>query len=753
MVGVAGGSRGCLNCRKRKIKCSLDEPICSECIKARLDCPGPRTGLRFQTPTFVDSSNFTAVSAEPTPRSISVPASTSSSSSSSSSIPVLKFVEFERPKRARDSTSRPRKLKLQPDDSIPAISAHSSVLASSTIHEPINQTAKYGSSTVTTVSRLSWSSNLFPISTALTDQRPFLEDQLNESSSDSINSTTTTTTTASSSPASSASDVVYGLDNDSISNHILSSRVPSTIEQYSLLNQSSTEVSVSESSASVFSSDELDDEQEISENSLRLNELIARDSLRHVYIPLQPSPASAFFELFRDHFSNCYCRANSPLELAIHGNTYRSWMDQIGKNSCSISSYQDASSSVLILVSRAFTASHYAHYTNNQSVRMFGLRCFTRAIYLQRKQLVDPDRRLSDDSIIASSILALYEVYNGSIGRTFWHILMNGTCDLLSERTKQAEPLSELLLEFKEAMRGVFIITKLYMGAGNDKISVRELEELQHEYIENPPFKSISEAALEIPKLSRLIWVAHKTGNLNNSTKSKIGKRLRVIEKNLTALIIKYYLRCSLNIGNTPAECAIIDKNSHKLLDVFYQASKVAHPFVWFEDKSDLHGTIDRQEWTKTHFFKPELRFYSEGFEEICAYLLAITFYLYDCKRRISIDAKEERDANADLQVYVALACGLYANLERKMTDLRDIRGALTFTYLIRFAYIVSDDPLVRAWLANKSRNFVKFGGVATMRMPKREMSFNMNLYSSLPICDVCGERLRYKSHKKEKRS
>ncbi|KAJ8096936.1 hypothetical protein POJ06DRAFT_36431 [Lipomyces tetrasporus] len=42
MVGVAGGSKGCLTCRKRKIKCDLEAPVCLQCIRSRRQCSGPK---------------------------------------------------------------------------------------------------------------------------------------------------------------------------------------------------------------------------------------------------------------------------------------------------------------------------------------------------------------------------------------------------------------------------------------------------------------------------------------------------------------------------------------------------------------------------------------------------------------------------------------------------------------------------------------------------------------------------------------
>ncbi|KAK9464598.1 hypothetical protein V1512DRAFT_212867 [Lipomyces arxii] len=45
MVGVPGGSKGCSTCRKRKIKCDLQEPYCGQCISSRRQCTGPVKGL------------------------------------------------------------------------------------------------------------------------------------------------------------------------------------------------------------------------------------------------------------------------------------------------------------------------------------------------------------------------------------------------------------------------------------------------------------------------------------------------------------------------------------------------------------------------------------------------------------------------------------------------------------------------------------------------------------------------------------
>ncbi|KAK9350212.1 hypothetical protein V1523DRAFT_442758 [Lipomyces doorenjongii] len=41
MVGVAGGSKGCANCKQRKIKCDETFPKCLRCIKSNLVCGGP----------------------------------------------------------------------------------------------------------------------------------------------------------------------------------------------------------------------------------------------------------------------------------------------------------------------------------------------------------------------------------------------------------------------------------------------------------------------------------------------------------------------------------------------------------------------------------------------------------------------------------------------------------------------------------------------------------------------------------------
>ncbi|KAL7916592.1 hypothetical protein GGI35DRAFT_46255 [Trichoderma velutinum] len=47
MVNVAGRSRGCATCRKRKIKCDETLPECLRCLNMGLKCPGARTDAFF----------------------------------------------------------------------------------------------------------------------------------------------------------------------------------------------------------------------------------------------------------------------------------------------------------------------------------------------------------------------------------------------------------------------------------------------------------------------------------------------------------------------------------------------------------------------------------------------------------------------------------------------------------------------------------------------------------------------------------
>ncbi|CEJ56486.1 hypothetical protein PMG11_02691 [Penicillium brasilianum] len=47
MVNVPGRSKGCVTCRRRKIKCDASLPACSQCLRMGLYCPGARTGAFF----------------------------------------------------------------------------------------------------------------------------------------------------------------------------------------------------------------------------------------------------------------------------------------------------------------------------------------------------------------------------------------------------------------------------------------------------------------------------------------------------------------------------------------------------------------------------------------------------------------------------------------------------------------------------------------------------------------------------------
>ncbi|KAF2744735.1 hypothetical protein M011DRAFT_470059 [Sporormia fimetaria CBS 119925] len=42
MVSRGGRSKGCDNCRRRRVKCDEKRPVCSQCIKRKLECGGPK---------------------------------------------------------------------------------------------------------------------------------------------------------------------------------------------------------------------------------------------------------------------------------------------------------------------------------------------------------------------------------------------------------------------------------------------------------------------------------------------------------------------------------------------------------------------------------------------------------------------------------------------------------------------------------------------------------------------------------------
>ncbi|KAI5458841.1 hypothetical protein BGZ63DRAFT_392149 [Mariannaea sp. PMI_226] len=42
MVNIAGRSKGCSNCRKRRVKCDEEQPVCRRCQRWNFECDGPR---------------------------------------------------------------------------------------------------------------------------------------------------------------------------------------------------------------------------------------------------------------------------------------------------------------------------------------------------------------------------------------------------------------------------------------------------------------------------------------------------------------------------------------------------------------------------------------------------------------------------------------------------------------------------------------------------------------------------------------
>ncbi|UKZ66299.1 uncharacterized protein TrAtP1_007474 [Trichoderma atroviride] len=47
MVNIPGSSKSCKECKARRVKCGLEQPNCTRCVKSGMKCSGPRTGSIF----------------------------------------------------------------------------------------------------------------------------------------------------------------------------------------------------------------------------------------------------------------------------------------------------------------------------------------------------------------------------------------------------------------------------------------------------------------------------------------------------------------------------------------------------------------------------------------------------------------------------------------------------------------------------------------------------------------------------------
>jgi hypothetical protein len=51
MVGVAGKSKACNDCKRRRVKCTFERPICTRCTRARIPCSGYTNSTIFVNKT------------------------------------------------------------------------------------------------------------------------------------------------------------------------------------------------------------------------------------------------------------------------------------------------------------------------------------------------------------------------------------------------------------------------------------------------------------------------------------------------------------------------------------------------------------------------------------------------------------------------------------------------------------------------------------------------------------------------------
>lgn len=56
MVGVAGKSKACNDCKRRRVKCGLERPGCTRCVRARIQCSGYAQQIFFVNKTLADPS-------------------------------------------------------------------------------------------------------------------------------------------------------------------------------------------------------------------------------------------------------------------------------------------------------------------------------------------------------------------------------------------------------------------------------------------------------------------------------------------------------------------------------------------------------------------------------------------------------------------------------------------------------------------------------------------------------------------------
>ncbi|CAD6590867.1 MAG: hypothetical protein ASARMPREDX12_004762 [Alectoria sarmentosa] len=110
MVGVPGKSKGCTTCRRRKIRCDLQEPFCKTCTKSRRVCEGYARFPVFLNRTLQGPEKRYGL------EEVKTPFSQSSDRDVSQPQPMVSNIDFQRglveSRRAYDN-----RILVQPDDS------------------------------------------------------------------------------------------------------------------------------------------------------------------------------------------------------------------------------------------------------------------------------------------------------------------------------------------------------------------------------------------------------------------------------------------------------------------------------------------------------------------------------------------------------------------------------------------------------------------------------------------------------------
>ncbi|KAK9478670.1 hypothetical protein V1514DRAFT_319935 [Lipomyces japonicus] len=706
MVGVAGGSRGCATCRKRKIKCDEVYPVCGQCARSKRDCPGAVKGFIF-LPN--DTPDIAAVQNKKTHRA---------SRGANEHRFELNLSENDRASSV-DTTSSQRQA---------SESEFSFASPASELSEPAG-VASPRSPAPTQISDMPGSNN--------TNSIEFNVPQIMHSKPAASNSFDYSKNQATP-PDPDKNSFVSSIQTFPALSTTIASIFTLSTPGYMAVSDRTLDVA---NLAPVITKIPTDADDQTADDASLYNDKTIVAAKLHLPMACFPKSSSTFYRFFLGHFVDYFFNTSSKTgNLAVTvSNTsdslMQSWMYRLSEFALADDKMSPATHSA-----RALIIGHYGLLTRDESIIRLSHQYHIRALSSQRNSFSITEAIWKDEALIATSYIILFEIFHCTNGPTTWKGLISGLGYLFQMRGPEACSIGAAghLFRTLRALFAVFALTDVNSLFLN-QVEWRELP------FKGPVPKSypqmLFDIIFEIPdtkKHAAEIRQKIRSGELHNDAQqvhdvmnksSDLVNQLKDWRSKFEVYLLQILIKASIESG-----APTVISQEH---------------LPWQLESEKCSNRLSHEEWTRSHFFRPRISYTDGRVASVMMMYQTSLLSLYDVMLAMAPSENRSDELKKGLDDAVSAICQSAQWAYDCMTSQEMVYVALP----LKTAFDVLDDEEARAWIVNYLQMVVADGGagagVAEVPSPVKRAQY-IELYNHLPACPYCGEKIRSVPKKKK---